>query len=166
MNFEKAVEKSPFGLAFAIVAKGAGARVGNRKRNVWKIDRLIGPEVAKSDNPEMVIKRSTWQPVIEWVAPAGDPVLFKNFELMLNIAGRDAPIDNFAEIQAGKTCELHAGSRGLQTMIKEAQDRIAAIRLNMVSFPEQDGEMDWSNPHLVDVLDSIIDEATKLRELL
>lgn len=163
MNYEDALAKSPFGLVFAMVNKGSGARVGNRKRKIWKIDRLVNQEIVPVARAEMTITRCDWQPVMEWQAPAGDPVLFDNFEKMLQIAGREAPVDEFPAAK-NKPCSLHAGPRGLQTLFTEAKGRVTAMKRCLNEFSEE--EMDWSNPELVNFLDEIIMDATALRRML
>jgi hypothetical protein len=154
MNWKDAVKASRHSFAVAYVEKGHALRLVNAAGTTFRID---SPQAkpAESSNSKRMLGRLNWQPVAEV------PKRFKHFTALMEMA--HIPVKKVAAAEP-TLCDLHAGQQGLAAMIREWHDRRDAIKKANETL--QGGTTSFDDPELPNLLDEIIDAATKMRALL
>jgi hypothetical protein len=150
MNWKDAVKASRHGFAVAFIEKGHALRLVNAAGTTFRIDSPQG-KPAESSNSKRMLGRLEWQPVAEI------PKRFTHFTALMEMA--HIPIKSEPTL-----CELHEGQRGLAAMIAEWHTR--RDELKVANEKLQSGTTSFDDAELPNLLDEIIEAATKMRALL
>jgi hypothetical protein len=154
MNWKTALEKSPHGCAVAFIEKGHALRLVNTDGGMFKIESPQGKPM-ESANSKRMLGRLDWEPVLG--VKTKQQERFTHFDKLMAMA--HLPIKSEPTL-----CELHEGQRGLAAMIAEWHTR--RDELKTANETLQGGTTSFDDPELPNLLDEIIDAATKMRALL